>query len=43
MGFAMAFKQVKVQIPGASSTIASFSPPVVEYLHALVGAGKYYH
>ena len=42
MGFAIAFHGEKVQIAGTSTTTASFSPSVVEYLHALVRAGKYY-
>ena len=41
MGFGIAFCEEKVQIAGTSTTTSSFTPSVVEYLHALVRVGMY--
>ena len=38
-GFGIAFCEEKVQIAGTSTTTSSFTPSVVEYLHALVRVG----
>ena len=41
MGFGISFSGEKLQIAGTSTTTSSFTPSVVEYLHALVRVGMY--
>ena len=40
-GFAIAFCGEKRQLVGTQSVLPSFSPRVLEYLHAIVIAGRY--
>ena len=39
-GFAIAFCEGKMQLVGTESVIGSFSPSVLEYIHALIQSGK---
>ena len=38
-GFAVAFHSGKSQLVGTSSVLQSFTPHVLEYLHAVIDAG----
>ena len=38
--FAIGFYQESTQLVGTQITITSFSPPLIEYLHAVIVAGE---
>ena len=40
MGFAIAFRQDKVQVAGTSTSTSCFTPNVVEYSHRIIKSGK---
>ena len=41
VGFSLAFLEGKSQIMGTSSVMKCFSPELIEYLHAVMVAGKF--
>ena len=40
MGFAIGFNEENTQVVGTSTTLKCFTPQIVEYLHAMIVAGK---